>query len=117
MSTDAAYESEARVAVFARPPVLGRVKSRLAASIGDEAALSCYRELLDIALSAVRGFRAEVWLEEPCESVEFLEGLPYRIQPSGDIGARMLAAFRDGVQVLIGSDIPLVNAEYIRQAP
>ena len=39
-----------RLAIFARAPVLGRVKTRLARSVGEEAALAAYRELLALTL-------------------------------------------------------------------
>jgi len=35
-----------RLAVFARAPVFGAVKRRLALSVGENAALDCYRKLL-----------------------------------------------------------------------
>jgi glycosyltransferase A (GT-A) superfamily protein (DUF2064 family) len=52
--------------IFAREPVLGRVKTRLAADIGDEAALATYRELLALTASAVTSAQvpATVWLAE-----------------------------------------------------
>ena len=37
--------------VFCKNPVLGKVKTRLAKSIGDSTALSVYNELLDHSLS------------------------------------------------------------------
>ena len=39
--------------IFAREPVLGRVKTRLAANIGPAAALAVYRELLALTATAV----------------------------------------------------------------
>ena len=46
-----------RVALFARTPVLGCVKTRLARKIGDEAALACYKTLLKNTISNTEAFR------------------------------------------------------------
>ncbi|RZK60726.1 MAG: hypothetical protein EOO59_06710, partial [Hymenobacter sp.] len=52
--------------IFAREPVLGRVKTRLAAGIGPVAALATYRELLALTARAVAAAQvpATVWLAE-----------------------------------------------------
>ena len=62
----AAASAPAHLLLFAREPVLGRVKTRLAAGIGAEAALAVYRELLALTAAAVAaaGVPATVWLAE-----------------------------------------------------
>ena len=105
-----------RLAVFARAPIFGEVKSRLALSIGENAALSCYRKLLDNTVAAVMPFESEIWIEGNPHEVSWAQGLPIRRQGIGDLGIRMLAAFADGVKVLVGTDIPAISTSYIEHA-
>ena len=108
--------TKGRLAVFARAPVLGAVKSRLAISIGEETAFNCYRKLLENAVEAAMPFESEIWIEGDIVDLTWARGLPVRLQVPGDLGVRMLAAFSDGVKVLIGTDIPAMSASYIEQA-
>ena len=105
-----------RLAVFARAPVLGAVKRRLALSVGENAALDCYRKLLDNAVEAVMPFESEIWITGDSADLSWTRGLPVRRQGVGDLGMRMLAAFTDGVKVLVGTDIPAMSARYIEHA-
>jgi rSAM/selenodomain-associated transferase 1 len=99
--------------IFARRPVAGKVKTRLAADIGDEAALRIYLRLL--------AHTREVALHSQCDAFVFLTELPpdqfwdgfnTALQPEGDLGERMLHAFlclfEKGYKrvVIIGSDCP-----------
>jgi len=117
--------------VFAREPVLGRVKTRLAAGIGAEAALAVYRELLALTAAAVAAAQvpATVWLAEapaafdPGQARPEWPGLPWRVQPAaGALGARMAQAFGEafaagaGRVVIIGTDCPGLSADLLRQA-
>lgn len=110
-----------RLAIFARAPVLGRVKTRLAADVGAEAALAAYRKLLALTLARLGppndGFRAELWVEGDSATLrDWEQRMPLRRQPQGDLGERMAAAFADGVNVLAGCDIPQISADYVRTA-
>ena len=105
-----------RLAVFARAPVFGAVKRRLALSVGENAALDCYRKLLDIAVEAVMPFESEIWIAGDAADLSWTRGLPVRRQGVGDLGIRMLAAFTDGVKVLVGTDIPAMSTSYIEHA-
>jgi rSAM/selenodomain-associated transferase 1 len=125
--------------IFAREPVLGRVKTRLAADIGPAAALATYRELLALTAAAVQAAQvpATVWLAEaPAEHALGLvaaenlaaarpewPGLPWRVQPAaGALGERMAHAFAEafaagaGRVVIIGTDCPGLTADFLRQA-
>ena len=128
----------ARLLVFARPPVLGRVKTRLAATLGPEAALAIYRRLLAITQQAVAAAAvpATVWLAEAPPAGVLADtgtaaagalpewpGLPWRIQaPALDLGERMAAAFAaafaEGATrvAVIGTDCPGLTAEILTQA-
>ncbi len=105
-----------RVAVFARQPRLGQVKTRLASQIGVARALDCYIETLEIAIEAASNQKLELWYEgHPCPS--WIERcLCLKQQSDGDLGTRMFAAFCDGVDLVIGSDIPLISSHYVDQA-
>ncbi len=125
--------SPEQLLVFAREPVLGRVKTRLAAGIGAEAALAVYRELLALTAAAVAGAQvaATVWLAEapapgpadPARPRPEWPGRPWRVQPAADsLGARMAhafaAAFAGGAArvVIVGTDCPGLSAGLLRQA-
>jgi len=110
-----------RVAIFARAPVRGEVKTRLARTIGDEAALGVYRELLSLTLNRLApgsgNFTPEIWIDRESPSSDpWPQCFRVVVQPEGDLGVRMAAAFEDGVTALVGSDIPLMSAGYVEQA-
>jgi rSAM/selenodomain-associated transferase 1 len=126
-----AITSTPHLLIFAREPVLGRVKTRLAAGIGAEAALAVYRELLSLTAAAVAAAQVPttVWLAEapadadPTTPRPEWPGLPWRVQPAADsLGARMAQAFSDafaagaGRVVIIGTDCPGLSAALLRQA-
>lgn len=109
------------------------MKTRLAATIGPEAALGVYRELLTLTAAAVAEatLPATLWLAEapaapaahPAQPRPEWPGLPWRVQPAvPDLGQRMQHAFAEAfaagaAQVLIiGTDCPGLTAELLRQA-
>ena len=123
--------SRPHLLIFAREPVLGRVKTRLAAGIGPEAALAVYRELLALTAAAVAAAQvpATVWLAEapaaadPSQPRPEWPGLPWRVQPpAASLGARLAQAFAAafaagaGRVVVIGTDCPGLSAGLLRQA-
>ncbi|MEM8769275.1 MAG: TIGR04282 family arsenosugar biosynthesis glycosyltransferase [Pseudomonadota bacterium] len=120
--------SRPRLIIFARTPVLGTVKTRLAAVIGDQAALAAHIALTEGILArcvSPSDYDTELWLagtqipEDPVLArwLEEYELTPYS-QPSGDLGRRMAFALeaRPGPAVLIRSDLLEVDAGYINQA-
>ncbi len=99
--------------IFARPPVEGKVKKRLAATLGQAAALRIYRKLLKhtltLANQAGTPFRI-YYAEQPPAHTE----QPYTLQQGHDLGERMLHAFRQELKnfervCLIGSDCPYIK--------
>jgi uncharacterized protein len=116
------------VLVFVRAPEAGRVKTRLAAEIGAEAALRVYRRLAEHALiqaQAVAGAAVRVHFT-PAGAGEAVrawlgEGAAYLPQADGDLGARMEAAFADAFAAgfrrvaTIGSDLPDLSADVLRR--
>ncbi len=113
------------VVVFGREPIAGRVKTRLAADLGAEAAARVYAVLLDHALEAAAGSGLRVLLslaERP--SAGWVRGLklPLEVQRPGDLGERMADAFArrfvEGEErvVVVGSDCPTITSAHLRQA-
>lgn len=111
---------------FARLPILGAVKTRLARSIGAERALEVHRALvtqtagalIDAGLGPV-----ELWLDQagydPLIDQLKQRGLEGpRIQQGADLGERMFFALRHGLGtadavVLVGSDCPDLDRAYL----
>ncbi len=116
-----------RFVLFAREPVRGRVKTRLAREIGADAAASLYEAFLsDLAASLTAPERWEAVLAhaEP-EAGPFLRKTfpdPWSLVPQGDgcLGERLFHAFgrgRDGDDVLVaGSDAPTLSRANLEAA-
>jgi uncharacterized protein len=111
--------------VFAKAPALGRVKSRLARGIGQAAALAFYRQTLTRVLRRLAAdprWRT-VLAVTPDRAARSGRSWPRRLarraQGAGDLGARMARAFRDlpkGRVVIVGADIPDVDAAHVARA-
>jgi rSAM/selenodomain-associated transferase 1 len=117
-------EARPRVVVFLRAPRLGRVKTRLAHAVGAAAALRFYRQT---ALATVRRLAADPTFEtvlalvpEPGPRPDPWPPRLRRIAQRGhDLGARMghaLAAVGPGPALVVGSDIPGLEARHVRRA-
>ena len=118
-----------RVAVFAKAPVAGFVKTRLAPLLGDEGAARLHAQLVDRALSTALLSAAgdvELWCA-PDETHPFFEGCAARYgvrlrgQSGADLGARMHHAFATSHSegqslVLIGCDCPALEPATLRAA-
>jgi rSAM/selenodomain-associated transferase 1 len=110
--------------LFARRPELGKVKTRLAAGIGEERALEFYKKLLahtrDIA-RATETADAKVFLTDASND-EFWTAFDVFQQPPGDLGQRMQSAFETVFEqgyekaVIISSDCPDLTAAEIEKA-
>jgi len=117
-----------RLAIFARVPVRGGVKSRLAAGLGVEAALHAHVALVEDTLARlwrVPGTRAELWIDaEPNEQVEAWcrrWAMPCYRQQGPDLGARMYYALETALSagaggIVVGTDCPPVDSAYIERA-
>lgn len=111
--------------VFAKRPALGRVKSRLARDIGPVGALRFYREnlrRLHRRTASLSGWRI-IWCVAPDRAVRAKRSWPKGVaiarQGRGDLGQRMaraLSAAPPGPALLIGSDIPGIDAAALRRA-
>lgn len=124
-----ATPTDARVAVFARAPVPGEVKTRLVPALGGEGAAALHRALvtraLETAIAADLG-PVELWCAPDARDPFFrscAERFPVNLiaQHEGDLGERMRLAFETMLgtsarALLIGSDIPAMTADYLRAA-
>lgn len=111
--------------IFLRSPKLGKVKTRIATSIGNEKALAVYNELVTHTFNIIADLNCTKYLFFADESISGLNvGFDYQIQfQQGDnIGERMKNSFAycfdRGYKnvVLIGSDIYEITSEIIVEA-
>jgi rSAM/selenodomain-associated transferase 1 len=119
-----------RLVVFARLPRLGRVKTRLAATVGDERALAVHRRLLETTVALAESFGADrlelCYDGEPSPTGDWpltlaSSGWDVVPQQGADLGARMWKALRGalsrGEQVLlVGSDCPVLRPDDLHAA-
>lgn len=107
--------------VVCKAPQLGRVKTRLAAEIGNERALAVYRELLRITLKAVASPTWDVVIVLDGDA-SCMPPHPYRCIPQrgNDLGERIVHAMHDvgacDRYVVVGSDTPAMTTQHIANA-
>ncbi len=114
--------------IFARAPVPGQVKSRLAADIGDEQALAAHCRLVEdtlMRLGDVPGAVSELWLDDADHPGAVGWGRRWRVplhqQAGGDLGDRMHAALCHGLRrasasLVVGTDCPEIDCAYVAGA-
>jgi rSAM/selenodomain-associated transferase 1 len=116
-----------RLALFVRAPLLGRVKTRLAADIGPEAALDAHRQLTLHALRQLSNqthYSLELWCSRAHQEVAKWSQqfqVPMFVQNGADLGERMANALGDlcrdgGRGAIVGCDCPLIDADYVHRA-
>ena len=118
-----------RVAVFAKAPEPGTVKTRLAGVLGPDAAAELHATLVRRALSTARAARAgpvELWCAPDARHAFFMQcaseyGVALHAQHGSDLGARMSFAFEAAhaageALVLIGSDCPALSPNHVHAA-
>ena len=118
-----------RVAVFAKAPIPGEVKTRLAPVLGEHGAAALHRVLVMHAIQTAVGAGigpVELWCAPDAAHPFFAEcrrrlGVTLMAQGEGDLGARMQRAFDAMLSsavraLLVGSDIPPMTPDYLRAA-
>lgn len=118
------------LAILAKAPIPGRVKTRLISRLGAEGAAELHRQLvwqtLETAVAATSPGAITLWtsLARPStpEHVFFDDcakhfGIHLRPQPAGDLGTRMHAALEamPGPGLVIGSDCPVLDAPLLQR--
>ena len=111
------------VLVFARQPVIGTVKTRLAADIGRVEALRFYRATLTGLLRRLASDRTwrtmlAVTPDRACRAMARTFRVPVVPQGAGDLGMRMrrAAGSLPGPALIVGSDVPDLEASHLRVA-
>ncbi len=116
------------VLVFLRAPKIGAVKTRLAVTVGDPAALAVYRWLAERILNALgahpRAWSLRALVAGDVDALGGWRALVDEVRPQceGDLGARMSAAMGDALRegyarvVIVGTDCPTLDAATVRAA-
>lgn len=115
-----------KLIIFAKQPKLGKVKTRLATTIGEDKTLKIYFELLTITKKVTSVIDAEkvvYWdtLTHHSQN-EFEFGYENKIQEIGDLGFKMEKAFQNESKlgakkiVIIGTDCPYLTKDILEAA-
>lgn len=116
------------LAVFTRTPELGKVKTRLQPHLSAQQALECHLLLLRNTLKQIQSdqYQIEIWVTPQTEhpilkqlATDF--SLSLHQQVGTDLGQRMHHCLNNHTQsgehiVLIGSDCPDMDANYVQKA-
>lgn len=112
--------------LFVRNPELGKVKTRLAASVGPEEALAIYMHLLQHTKQITEQLAMDkaVYYSNEVEQHDLWPNDKYKkqVQADGDLGEKMAAAFQNAFDqgytsvVIIGSDCHQLTPEIIEKA-
>jgi len=108
------------IIVFVKNIALGKVKTRLAKTIGNQGAFDVYSELVKVTQTAVQNTKTDkhIYFSETVESNTW-ESYFKTTQNGEDLGQRMKNAFIEGFNkgyeriVLIGSDLPDIDAIHL----
>jgi rSAM/selenodomain-associated transferase 1 len=113
------------IIVFVKNPVAGKVKTRLASALGDQAALEIYLGLVSLMKKNLETVALPVYVYYS-DFVDFEDDWPSdnvfkNVQSSGDLGERMADALRHVLTrhkkaVLVGSDCPGINKQIMEEA-
>lgn len=101
--------------IFTRNPELGKCKSRLAATVGNEIALNIYKFLLNHTFAITKNVNAakQVWYSEKIWKNDIWNNhfFDKKLQEGANLGIRMANAFSEGFTagferiIIIGSDM------------
>ena len=114
-----------RIAVFAKAPIAGAVKTRLVPVLGTEGAARVHMRLLRHALATARETNPallQLWCSPDASHPFFADcaarfSAELHVQQGADLGARMAHAFTGHAPlVLIGSDCPSMRPSHLVQA-
>lgn len=110
-----------------KAPIVGTVKTRLAAVMGQDKACYAYRRLVEHSLQATKGAWQQSVYYAPAEAEQSMRQWLKNVahfapQPEGDLGVRMMAAAADAFSrsadavALLGGDCPYVDAALLQEA-
>ena len=112
------------VCVFAKPPIPGQVKTRLAPVLGQIEAARLASAMLCDVWDVVRSVAGVVPVLAAAQSGQFGIGVPSDriwLQQPGDLGSRIEGILRRGLQrgsaaIALGADSPLLRPEHLEEA-
>ncbi len=114
------------IIVFTRNPELGKVKTRLAKTVGDLSALNIYKFLLEHTEKTLRAVNADkaIYYSVKIREEDIWDSSAYNKfkQEGKDLGLRMLNAFKNGFKnsytkiVIVGSDLFDLKSKHIEEA-
>lgn len=112
------------VCIFAKPPVPGQAKTRLARSIGEDSAASLASAMLCDIWSVVREIAEAIPVLAAAEEGTFPVTVPeenFWLQGTGNFGSRIENILRRGLStapaaIVLGADSPLITAGHLRDA-
>lgn len=113
--------------ILVKEPVAGKVKTRLARSLGPDTAASVYRKMAERIWSATEAGYGRWLVYAPADAGDGIKGwLPgadcYLPQVEGDFGIRLSeavrAAFEAGAEavIVVGTDVPELSSKKIEHA-
>jgi len=109
------------IIVFVKNIKLGKVKTRLAKTIGNQAAFEVYSELVKVTENATKNIATDkhIYFSDAVVDTKWKDDYK-TVQQGEDLGERMKNAFIDGFKagynriVLIGSDLPDIKSEHLK---
>ena len=110
---------EAMICIFAKPPLAGEVKTRLAAALGADGAARLARAFLDDTIESVR---ALPWaLPALASTVPVTADVAVLLQGEGDLGERIERVLRAALEqapiaIAIGADTPALPSRLLESA-
>jgi rSAM/selenodomain-associated transferase 1 len=117
----------AEIVIFAKAPVSGMVKTRLAATIGPDLAAACHQAFISDTVATVveSGLPGLIAYAGDVSHRGFdcarQAGFEFQEQPSGDLGHRMFSLLDSRLNstervVFVGTDSPTMPAEFMTHA-
>jgi rSAM/selenodomain-associated transferase 1 len=117
-------QNKYEIIVFEKNPRLGKVKTRLAETIGDHKALEIYQYLLGLTHSVVdlTPFHKAIYYSDFIPNAVEKGNYSFELQQEGDLGNKMslsfLETFEKGFEkvLIIGTDCPEISPELLYEA-
>jgi rSAM/selenodomain-associated transferase 1 len=115
--------SKTLLIVFVKNNIIGKVKTRLAKTVGDNKAFEVYKQLIDITEECSLKVDSDkhIYFSEKVITSKWVDELKF-VQQGNSLGDRMSNAFENGFKqgyekvILIGSDLPDISPSIIQEA-
>jgi rSAM/selenodomain-associated transferase 1 len=114
--------SKTLLIVFVKNNIIGKVKTRLAKTVGDNKAFEVYKQLIDITEECSLKVDSDkhIYFSEKVITSKWVDELKF-VQQGNSLGDRMSNAFENGFKqgyekvILIGSDLPDISPSIIQE--